>query len=50
MTAEDDEPKQGIHVHGNVEKLTTIGTVHGNVLIVIEKFAKSSFRVQHPPR
>lgn len=40
MTAEDENPKKEIHVHGNVEKITTIGTVSGNVLIVSDEFAQ----------
>jgi tetratricopeptide (TPR) repeat protein len=40
MTAEDENSKKEIHVHGDVEKLTTIGTVRGNVLIVGEDFAQ----------
>lgn len=30
---EGESPRQVIHVHGNVEKLITIGTVYGNVLV-----------------
>lgn len=33
MMTKDGSPKKDIHVHGDVEKLITIGTVHGIVVI-----------------